>query len=240
MDNRVNRYLPIINQEIIVNKYPFPAQLITALIWVESRGSIGAINKKSGASGLMQIMPIALKDYNLRSGNPSLTMVDMRSKNDEKAHDQIRVGMWLLGNFWKGASKYLHQRLGKVSISDLVRIADSFYAAGPYRMRQLLDRVKFPTFDNALEMYPNSNALGHASKVWAHAKKAGAIFERSRIDKWIQRPITSEEDITPIDIDVEPQTTPRPIDGAIFGLILIAIFWFSFFKKGASNESSTN
>lgn len=229
MDNRVFRYLPIINKEIFDNKYPFPAPLITALIWVESRGTIGAVNPKSGASGLMQVMPIALKDYNQRSGNPILSMTDMRSKSEDKAHDQIRVGMWLLGNFWIGAWRYLSKRLPKVSIPDLVKIADTFYVAGPNRMRKLLDKVAHPTFANALDKYPKSNALGHAIKVWTSANQAGAVFEENRINQWLGQPI--EDTVTPIEIDeTTPDTGLMPLDGAIWGLIMIGLFWYLVFE----------
>ena len=164
MQKKLQRLLPIIHQEISANGYPFPPELITALIWIESRGNVGAVNPKSGASGLMQVMPIALKDYNQRSGKQPLTMEVMRSKNETNATDQIRVGMWLLSMFWKSAYKYLKRRLGTVEMNDLIKIADSFYAAGPGRMKQLLDPIAKPTWDNAVARYPNSNALGHAKK----------------------------------------------------------------------------
>lgn len=231
MQEKLQRFLPFIEGLIVERGYPYPPELITAVIWIESRGNIGALNPKSGASGLMQIMPIALKDYNERSGNPVLTMSHMRSKEDASFKDQIRVGMWILGRFWKSAHKYLKPKLGKVSIPDLIKIADTFYAAGPGRMKGLLDPIAAPTFANAELRYPNSNALGHARKVWEKAISDGAIFNQSKIDSWMgDKP---DVPITPPDPDVVPLIPSKsPIDGAIIALILIGIVWALWGAKG--------
>lgn len=223
-----SRFLPIISSEISLMKYPFPPELITALIWVESRGNVGAVNSNSGASGLMQIMPIALRHYNQESGLPTVTMAMLKSKSDEYAQDQIRVGMWLLANFWKGAYRFLKSKMNAVNTTDVMKIGDTFYAAGPGRMKQLISKIDGnPTFANIVKTYPNSNAIKHAKNVFNRASKLGAKFDENKIRRWLTN--------TPV-----PQTAPTiaerpPIDGAIMALIAIGIVWFTF-QKGTSDE----
>lgn len=217
---KISRFSPIIESEIKRHNYPFPPELIMAVIWVESRGSIGAVNAISGASGLMQIMPVALADYNARSGQTKLSMETMRSKAETSAHDQIKVGMWLLAQFWRGAYRYLRKRV-EVTSNDLIRIADTFYAAGPGRMKELIDKVKIPTWQGILDRYPTSNALGHATKVWNIANQYGAHFSPSKIFGWLSG--SNDNQIDTVDNDVV-----NPIDGAIWGLILIGLFWWVY------------
>lgn len=230
MKKKITRFRPIIEEEIARHKYPFPPELIMALISVESGGKIGEINTSSGASGLMQIMPIALKDFNLRSGQTPLTMQQLQSTADTAAHDQIRIGMWLLSQFWRGAYRFLKRKMGSVQLSDLVRIADSFYAAGPHRMRQIIGNMPAPTFDNAYRAFPNSNALGHAKKVWDRALGAGVKFDEPLIWNWLKRQPSTEttDDSTE---STEPFNRRPAIDGVIFALILIGIGW-ALFSKG--------
>ena len=58
------RWAPLVLTELQKQSLPLPVELILAVIDVESRGVTGLVNPKSGASGLMQVMPIALKHYN--------------------------------------------------------------------------------------------------------------------------------------------------------------------------------
>ena len=52
----------IVDAELTRGKYPFPPELIHALIKVESSWKPGVVNPKSGATGLMQVMPVVVSD----------------------------------------------------------------------------------------------------------------------------------------------------------------------------------
>jgi hypothetical protein len=59
----------------------------------------------------MQVMPIALRHYN-ENHSQQYTMADLRSKTSSAAAIQIRIGIWILGFFWKSAYRYLKSKLG--------------------------------------------------------------------------------------------------------------------------------
>jgi hypothetical protein len=157
------RWQSAIIAELSKQSLPFPPGLILAVIDVESNGVPGLVNHSSGASGLMQVMPSALESYN-RSHAVKFTMNDMRSHDNGVA--QIRVGMWLIGQFWRGAYHYLSQRLNPVPIDQIAKIADLFYAMGPGLCRKLLEKLPIPTFENFELKYPKSNALPHPHRVF--------------------------------------------------------------------------
>lgn len=154
---------PVVISELMKQGLPFPASLPLAVIDVESNGVPGLVNPKSGASGLMQVMPSALDWYN-KSHALKFTMDDMRSKQGGPA--QIRVGTWLLGQFWRSAYGYLAKRLQTVPIDQLAKVADLMYAAGPARIRQLMEKIPTPTFEAFSAAYPKSDALPHPKRVF--------------------------------------------------------------------------
>ena len=139
----VEKWSTLINSELGRAGYPLPPELVKAVMYRESRGNVGAINPSSGASGLMQVMPIALKDYN-QNHQRKYTMADLRGKTQTAAKTQIRIGLWILARFWKGAFNYLRKRLGEVALDDLARIADMFYAAGPGNSKKKIAKVHQP------------------------------------------------------------------------------------------------
>lgn len=51
-------------------------RLVRAIIKVESEGNIRAVNKKSGAAGILQIMPVLVKDANRIVGNDKYRLSD--------------------------------------------------------------------------------------------------------------------------------------------------------------------
>ena len=55
--------------------------LINAIIEVESEGKIDAVNDASGATGVMQLMPIAIKDCNRIIGKKKYGLNDRYSKD---------------------------------------------------------------------------------------------------------------------------------------------------------------
>lgn len=157
------QWTPVIIKEIATMGLPFPPALVLAVIDVESQGVPGLVNAHSGASGLMQVMPSALDWYN-RSHSLKFNMADMRSKSGGPA--QIRVGTWLIGQFWRIAYAYLSKRMGSVPIDQLARIADLMYAAGPGCIRRMMDKIPTATFEAFEERYPKSDALPHPRRVY--------------------------------------------------------------------------
>lgn len=70
------------------DRYGIPKELIFGLISQESQFYIYAKNKKSNATGLMQICPPALKDYNAWNGT------DFELSDMYDVHNNIEVGVW--------------------------------------------------------------------------------------------------------------------------------------------------
>ena len=65
-----NRYTEEIKELIneFSEKYPtLPKEALSKFIWVESKGNKNAVNRRSGASGLLQYMPKYWSDYGLNS-----------------------------------------------------------------------------------------------------------------------------------------------------------------------------
>jgi hypothetical protein len=194
---------------------PLPASQVLAIIWRESNGRVGAQNP-SGASGLMQVMPIALKTFNQNHAQ-KYTMEQLRATDLASAAIQIRVGTWTLTQFVKSAYKYLKSRIGDVPLDDLVKVTDTFYAAGPGRARGRLDRIQNPTWSNIKARFPNWHRIIPAELVWSRANDDGANWALSDIDSWLEGQVIEEN--------------KKDIGGALLGVLVIVAAWF-YFKKG--------
>lgn len=157
------KWAPVVSAELIKQGLPFPAELILAVIDVESRGVPGLVNPKSGASGLMQCMPIALKHYN-NTHAVKFTMGDLQSRENPVA--QIRVGTWILGQFWRNANDYLSKRLPTIQMDELAKISDLMFAAGGAAVRRKLDQLPVPTVQGLIDKFPSWNALPHIENVF--------------------------------------------------------------------------
>lgn len=190
---------------------PLPEDLILATIHVESRGYPGTTNPKSGASGLMQVMPDTLKWYNKQTGD-NIPLDQLRSKAHGKL--QIRVGLWVLHQFWRGAHRYLSSRLTDIPIDELGKIADLFYVAGPGAAKRRLDKVEIPFFSHVAERFPSWNALPHPRNVWK-ALPSGTTWNTEGISKWLGGSV---------------KAIKRTRDTAIVMLMLIAIGYWWFMK----------
>lgn len=167
----VERWRATALAELSKQQIPLPVELILSIIERESAGFAGNVNEKSGASGLMQVMPVALKDYNQRHGT-TYSMADMRGTDGLSAQRQIEVGVGIVGHFWKSAYKYLSGRYGQspVSIDEVARIADLFFAAGPGATQSRLNTMQPPFWENVQTKYPTWNALPHPRHVFAEPK----------------------------------------------------------------------
>lgn len=184
MVNAVQRWEPVVRAELKAQAVPLPKELILAVMRVESQGSPGLVNPKSGASGLMQIMPITLKDFNQRHGK-SYTMADMQSTKNEAAIKQIRVGIAVIAHYWKRAYQYLSKRFVNVPVDELAHISDLFYVAGPGNTIERLDQLSQPTWAAVKEKFPKWNALPHPTKVF----KESHPWNVDRIGSWLEAPI---------------------------------------------------
>ena len=182
MKKNVERWRSLVESELERSGYPLPPEHVLAVMQRESSGKIGIVNPSSGASGLMQVMPIALKDYN-KHNSPRYTMSDLRSKSQSAARIQIRVGMWILARFVRGAYRYLKKRLGTVALDDLIRIADFFYAAGPGNSRKRLDKIERPTYDAVKQRFPTWDRIKPAQLVWDRVEKWGGKWNLPKIDQ---------------------------------------------------------
>lgn len=231
-------FLPVIRAELENHKIPLPPEYIDALIGAESGGNVGQVNPSSGASGLMQIMPIALKEYNQRN-KTNLKMSDMRGTDAASLKYQIRVGAYLLGMFWKGAYSYLHSRLSTVRMEDLAKIAQMFYVAGPNAAKKMLEPIEKPIYQNFLAANPDWKSRHYIDKIWKTAEKNGAAWDVPAIEAFVHGQIEpagiSQQ---PLIASVVPNTSDAKKSIALAILILaVAAYLLEQNLEGGLQES---
>jgi len=194
-------------EELTKQNVPLPSDLIVSLINVESRGQPGLINKKSGASGLTQVMPVTLKDFNKRTGK-NYTMNDLQRDDYSSALKQIEVGISVLSFYWRSAFAYLSKRYDDVPIDELAHIADLFYVAGPGATKKRLDKLNNPTWHEIQNAFPKWKALPHPRNVF----KTPILWNIEDIGSWLSGSIS--------------KIAKNPVTGFAFGiLILMATYW---------------
>jgi Transglycosylase SLT domain len=176
----------IVEEEIKAGGYPFPFALISSLIQVESGWKPGIVNPQSGAMGLMQIMPAVLKDYN-KAHAQKFTNADMQGTSLASSRAQIKVGLWILGVFWRGAYQYLQPKIFTVPVDELVRIADLFYVAGPSATKKKLALLSTPTYAAITARFPTWVALNHSEKVWNWTDAKNPVWDLTAIDNWVRK-----------------------------------------------------
>lgn len=181
MKKSVTKWAPLVAAELSIQGVPLPQDLILELIRVESGGAAGAVNPSSGASGLMQVMPITLQDYNQRHGT-AYTLPEMRGKTAQDAQKQIRVGIATLAHYWQRAYQYLKKRWEQVPVDELAHIADLYYTAGPGATQKKLDKLPDPSWSAVQAAYPGWNALPHPKKVLAEPKP----WDLEAIGTWLE------------------------------------------------------
>lgn len=190
---------------------PLPVELVLSIIRRESNGSESAVNPSSGASGLMQVMKIAVKDYN-QNHERKYTMSELRASPTI----QIRVGVWVLTQFVRSAYRYLKKRLKTVSLDDLIKVSDTFYAAGPKNARDRLDKIT-PTWENIKARYPKWDRVRPAELVWQRATDWGANWDLAPINAWLESTLVVEK--------------KHAIGGAVVGLLILVIAWQYFGRQ---------
>lgn len=223
MDTSVEKWKGIAQSELYRLGAPLPVELVLAIVRRESNGTAGAVNPKSGASGLMQVMPVALKDYN-QNHSDKYTMADLRNTDQRSAKIQIRVGVWILIQFFRSAYRYLKSRLSTVSLDDLVKITDTFYAAGPANSKGRLNKI-VPTWENVKSSFPTWDRIKPAELIWQRSNDWGAKWDLSSIDSWLESNLSTN--------------TKKTMSGAIIGIIIILIAWQYFGRSANAKRSAT-
>lgn len=214
---QVEGWRDIVREEQSRLKSPLPENLVLATIHVESRGYPGTTNPKSGASGLMQVMPDTLKWYNQQTGE-NIPLDVLRSKSHGR--EQIRVGLWVLHQFWRGAHRYLTSRLTDIPVDELGRVADLFYVAGPGAAKKKLDQVAVPFYSYVAAKFPKWNALPHPKNVWAILPD-DTLWNTEAISKWLGS-----------SVDKIKQTR----NSTLILIAVIAIGYWWFMRKGGTND----
>lgn len=224
MHPEVARWRSIVENEIFTKQYPFPPELILSIIDLESNGAPTALNPKTQAAGLMQVMPVTLADYN-KQHKPPVSSQQMVSPNFPA--EQIRVGLWILGAYWRRAYRYLQPRLETVPVDQLVRIADAYYAAGPGRVEPMLNRLPVPTFEAFETVYPNSPITKHARRIWKVTGDQNPEWNLSEIEAYVSK---GHKPITPT------QASSSPLVGYAIAAIIIAFTFRFFFAESQKTE----
>ena len=176
----------IVDEEIETGAYPFPRELIHSLIKVESSWKPGIVNPKSGATGLMQVMPVVVDDYN-KSHSPKILMSELKGTSLESIRKQVKIGLWILGAFWRGTYNYLQPKTLTVPVDELVKIADLFYVAGPGATRKKLAQLSTPSYAAIVAKFPDWVALPHTEKVWKWTDATSPVWNLTAIDDWVKR-----------------------------------------------------
>lgn len=216
----VERWRSLVQEELSISGIPLPDDLVLALIWTESRGHPGSTNEKSGASGLMQVMPNTLSWYNQQTGN-NIPLSTLRST--AKPREQIRVGIWVLGQFWRSAYRYLRDRLNEVPTDELGKIADLFYVAGPGATKHKLDKLQIPFYKYVAQRWPEWNALPHVLNVWSHLPDTVA-WDLAELSKWLESSVVLSK---------------KAKNGAIAAIAAVILgYWWFIRRKNAKKEEN--
>ena len=210
---KVSRWKNAVASQLSARKVPLPINLILSVIAVESAGNPGLVNPKSGAMGLMQIMPVVLSDFNKARGK-NYSPADMTGESFEAASRQIEVGLWVLSSFWKSAYQYLTNRLSTVPVDELGRIADLFYVAGPGATKKRLDKLETPTWQAVQDRYPTWNALPHPRRVFKHVDEEPTEWNHAAIEKWLSGPLGTA------------------VKGFAGGALILIVAWLLMARKG--------
>lgn len=193
--NSVIRWGDLARSEVERGGYPFPPEYPLSVCLVESRGYPGLVNPKSGASGLMQVMPITLKGYN-RNNSPDIPLSHLRSKDHATA--QMRVGLWVMGRYLKKGYAWISETNPNPPLSDLIKISDLMYVAGPNKIIRKFKAVSSRTYDNLVAHDPDWQPFDHPNKVWKWAaEKNNPTWDMPAIDSWVSGTSTPPENPPP-------------------------------------------
>lgn len=119
----------------------------------------GQVEEKR-ALGLMQTIPIVIKDYNSQAEHETAYYDDMTGSTTAAAQKQIDVGVWTLNNNIRAVERATGKQLaqgGKIDL-DLMKLVLVAYAWGIGRLKRKLAELgeagKAPTFKNLAATWP--------------------------------------------------------------------------------------
>ena len=225
---QVLRWADLTRSEIDRVGYPFPVEYPLSVCLVESGGSVGQVNPNSGASGLMQIMPGTLDGYN-KNNSPKIPLWKLRSKDPQYAPEQMRVGLWVMGVYLKKGFTFISKTNSNPPLSDLIKISDLMYVAGPGLVNQKFGHLPSHLMADLIEHDPDWQPFAHPRKVWFWTmEQNNAQWNSAAIDSWISGEIQNP---------VLPPPDIATGNGLIAGLLILAVasWWFSKNKKNESN-----
>jgi len=209
--------------EIVRVGYPFPVEYPLSVCLVESGGTVGQVNPNSGASGLMQVMPGTLEGYN-KNNHPKIDLWKMRSRDPLYAPEQMRVGLWVMGVYLKKGYQWIAKYNKNPALSDLIKISDLMYVAGPGLVNKKFGHLENRTFDAMVQYDPDWQPFKHPRRVWTWTmEKNNAQWDTEAIDKWI----AGETDPPPL----PPPDIAGMNNGLIVGLLILAVTSWYFSKK---------
>lgn len=218
---KVERWRAEVQSQMDQRGYPWAVEFVLALMQRESGGIIGNTNSTSGASGLMQVMPISLQEYNNKTGS-SIQLSTLRATNMASAPTQIKVGMWILASYWKSAYKWLAEQNQNqnIPIDELAKFSDAFYHAGANGMKGLSQNLPRPIrWADWQSGHPNNKITVHANAVWANSLNNGAVWNMTKVYDFVQGGL--------ITIPTDP-TSPKM--GFVLAIIIFVIG--SYLLKG--------
>ena len=211
------KWAPLVLAELQRQGIPLPTELILAVMDVESQGVTGLVNPKSGASGLMQVMPGTLQHYN-NSNAVKFSLSDLRSRDNPAA--QIRVGIWVLGQYWRAAYDYLSRRLSSIPMDELAESPISCTLQALDSVRRILNKLPVPNYESIKERYPKWNALPHPENVFERVSTAS--ISDTAINSWVLK--SAKSSIRPPDTGATDRIM-KTIFGIVFGYVV------SYFMK---------
>ncbi len=233
---KVERWRSLVEQEIIRGSYPWAPEFVLALMQRESGGRTGVVNQNSGASGLLQVMQITLDTYNNNHRNAQVTMATLRATTESAAAQQIRVGLWTLGQYWRKAYKWLstENQSQDIPLDELAKFSDAFYHAGPAGMKRASRNLPRPVkWEDWARRNPQNVITIHADAIWANTVANNPVWNMDAVDRWVRGSGgggggDDDDDIivTPVD-----PTTPARNWGPLIALAIFAVASYFMSKQ---------
>jgi len=212
--SRVEALRGAISEVIASQHLPIPTELIMGLVDLESGGDPTQINPNSGAMGLTQLMPIAIKDYNQRHKTTHSAASVMASPKL-----QLEIGVDIYAQYLRKAWRLL---AGKVPFNtrDIVSTALMCYVWGPGNVELFFKKIESPTWDFIQQNYHDSKAPKYARVVLSRAAELNPVWNDEALKSWLSA--TSPGGYTP----TVPLISDSNRKGVVLALALFALgFW---------------
>ena len=233
---KIERWRALVEKEMSTGGYPWPSELVLSVMRYESGGQAGNVNQKSGASGLLQVMPGTLKHFNQATGN-DIPLSSLRGQSQQDAQAQIHVGMWVLGRYWRSAARWLRRLNGPqadLPLEDLARFGSAFYVAGPGNIQRRAPADRPLTWKDWERKFPKANSTAYCNRIWNKVLSLNPTWNLAAIDKWIGKP----PDVT---IPPPPPLIAKksPVIGMLVAMLILSIgYWMMKSKDKKTAQTS--